>query len=88
MKQVVFAWKDRDGLLRISHPNWKAKKPRETDNQFLERIASKLSNPVAINPSDLPKSRKHRRFWQLRDGKVVEIIPGEGGEMNPLDTMA
>jgi hypothetical protein len=76
MREVCFAWVNADGGVSITHPNWRAKKPSETDDQFLERIARNMINPVALHPNDLPRDRANRNAWRLRDGKVVvESVP-------------
>jgi hypothetical protein len=78
MREVVFAWTDENGALRITWPNWKSKKPHENDAQFLDRIAAKLPKPTPLHPNDLPKTREWRRTWRLKDGKVVEDRVPEG----------
>lgn len=71
MRQVCFIWTADDGTLRVTHPVWGAKKPHESDDQFLERVARKLPNPLAMHPDTLPKDRSQRANWRLKDGKVV-----------------
>jgi hypothetical protein len=81
MREVCFIWEDDQGQVRVTHPVWKAQKPRESDDQFLERVVSKLKGKQvhAIHPKSLPKDRKDRRFWQIHDGKVVVAPKGEMG---------
>jgi hypothetical protein len=71
-RNVVFVWNDDQGKLRVTWPVWKAQKPHESDDQFLERVARKLPQPLAMHPDKLPKSRANRSSWVVRDGKVVE----------------
>jgi hypothetical protein len=77
MKETVFVWEDEGGLVRVSYPNWKSKKPHETDGQFLERISRKFRNPIAMNVNDIPKDRSQRNYWRVKNGVLV-IQPAEG----------
>lgn len=72
MRNMVFVWADEDGNVRVTYPVWKAKKPGESDDAFLERVAKKLPKPLAIRIDQLPPTRSKRKLWQLRDGKIVE----------------
>jgi hypothetical protein len=71
MRDIVFAWTDEKGMARISYPVWNNKKPHETDEQFLKRVASKFPKPIALRTSSLPSDRTNRNLWVIRDGKVV-----------------
>ena len=74
MREVVFVWEDETGKVRIAHPVWKDQRPGEADDQFLERVARKLPNPVATHPATLPKNRRTRDKWVLKEGKVL-VVP-------------
>jgi hypothetical protein len=82
MRDVCFIWEDENGQVRVTHPVWNAQKRGESDDQFLERITSKMKGKQfhAVNPKSLPKDRKDRRFWQLHDGKVVVVKDEMGTE--------
>lgn len=78
MRDICFVWKGEDGgPLRVTYPVWKAQKPGETDDAFLERVAAKLTNPLPLPASSIPTDRANRRFWKIRDGKVVVDPPIE-----------
>ena len=83
MREVCFVWEDDNGRVRVTHPVWKAQKRGESDDQFLDRVASKLPKGKqfhAVNPKSLPKNRSDRQFWQLHDGKVVVVKDEMGTE--------
>ena len=84
MREVCFVWEDENGQARVTYPVWRAQKPRESDDQFLERVVSKLKGKQvhAINPKSLPKDRRDRRFWPVHDGKVG-VVKDMGTETDP-----
>ena len=73
MREVVFVWEDEDGKVRIAYPAWKDKRPGENDDQFLDRVARKFPRSIAVHPATLPKARRTRDKWVLKEGKVLVV---------------
>lgn len=78
-KKIV--WQEPSGHVRITHPDLSKKKPSETEEDFLNRIAETLKQKAPefqsftftfLDENNLPNDRSRRNAWRLNpQGKVI-----------------